>query len=528
MKKVLLIVALLILTAIPVYAQAPSWFTILFRGCADSDNGPTNPDFPVPFIEQNGVARDKTGIYYDICVDDKGEKTKTSTKIREYFCKDRKATYREYECPKYDYDGCFDPENKRGAACVKRTPILCGNGVIDFFELCDPPATPCITLLGSPSVCDNNCNCPELCGNAMLDPGEQCDPPGGPCKTPAGLPGICKANCKCQPGPPPQNTCGDLVLGPGEQCDPPGIVCKDAFGKPGTCDPLCHCKAKEEPKKPRCGNTILEAGEQCEAPGDKCIDDSGLDAICSKTCTCKATRIPTWCGNNRVDDWEDCEPPRSPCKKGNDLGICTDACKCKTYITTPSCGDQKVDRGEACDPPGSPAPQCPPILLPNGGCGFPVCTNNCKCPEGRPCDTTGQDRTIGVIPGGQTQPTPTPKSCEELCKERGLTTQQQDFGQFILSQLQQYRCVSGASIRMKGTLTLSGEGFQCKCYSKDNPEVIVNQEKPICDTPCGRVPCDGSAQCPCPGKENCILTATCTWGGWKMQNGRPVPVLGAQ
>jgi len=141
--------------------------------------------------------------------------------------------------------------------------------------------------------------------------------------------------------------------------------------------------------------------------------------------------------------------------------------------------------------------------------------------------TTPRDRVV-------TGPTPTEPlvttgpqidqvvDCNQLCAQQGaFSTQQQDWSQHILSFLQGYRCVSGARITHS---VLRGAG--CVCYSTQPPQISVDQTPPVCrGTPCGDVPCDGSAQCSC--GPDCTMTVNCRWQGWRLQSPQvAVPIFG--
>ncbi len=119
----------------------------------------------------------------------------------------------------------------------------------------------------------------------------------------------------------------------------------------------------------------------------------------------------------------------------------------------------------------------------------------------------------GYIPSyGSTQPTTTPQVTSPVqpsCACPQGTSTQPPSSQSILQYLNQFTCVSGASINVKGTKT----GSCPVCYAQ--PQITINQQKPVCQTPCGPVECGGGTSCPCPDKPNCVLTASCGWGGWK-------------
>jgi hypothetical protein len=108
---------------------------------------------------------------------------------------------------------------------------VCGNGVVEPGEECDPPRTGPEGLQCGPT-------CQFLtCGNGLVDPGEQCDPP---------LAGVCSSTCQTLP---PPLVCGNGVIDPGEGCDPPDD---------STCDRACQAIPIV------CGNGIQQPGEQCD------------------------------------------------------------------------------------------------------------------------------------------------------------------------------------------------------------------------------------------------------------------------
>ena len=190
---------------------------------------------------------------------------------------------------------------------------LCGNGVQDIGETCDPPATcvtscpatqdPCtqFTFVGSAETCNAQCVatpvtnlldgdgcCPTggtadtdtdcmLCGNGQLDVGETCDPPSTcptSCPPPngcmqsieVGSPLTCNAECV-----------GTLIVTPkdGDSCCPNGATAQT--------DSDCQAAA--------CGDGIIGGSEECDGPDLTPLDCTafgyfgGGKLSCNTNCT---------------------------------------------------------------------------------------------------------------------------------------------------------------------------------------------------------------------------------------------------
>jgi hypothetical protein len=102
---------------------------------------------------------------------------------------------------------------------VVRDPARCLN---------TPTLTSCVSAWQSvPTGCDaSGCLPPPVCGNGIVEPGEDCDPPDDV---------VCDAACHtitCDTVP---ATCGNGSIDPGEACEPPGTATCRADCQPTTC-----------------------------------------------------------------------------------------------------------------------------------------------------------------------------------------------------------------------------------------------------------------------------------------------------
>ncbi|MHC4444240.1 MAG: hypothetical protein ACYTA5_16705 [Planctomycetota bacterium] len=72
------------------------------------------------------------------------------------------------------------------ASCQNIEPAVCGNGIVEEGEECEPPGT---------TLCDASCQSiePAVCGNGIVEEGEECEPPGTT---------TCDASCHTIPIPP--------------------------------------------------------------------------------------------------------------------------------------------------------------------------------------------------------------------------------------------------------------------------------------------------------------------------------------
>ena len=137
-----------------------------------------------------------------------------------------------------------------------------------------------------------------------------------------------------------------------------------------------------------------------------------------------------------------------------------------------------------------------------------------------PVPSTGTTTTTST-PTAPVSEQPPQMSCSDWCSSKGYSLTPIDHSQYILSYLNQLRCISGVHITYAGGV----HSERCTCYSSEKPQISVDSTIPVCSTGCGEVPCDSSKSCSCGVR--CTLTASCNWSGWKQSGDSFVPVVGA-
>jgi hypothetical protein len=172
--------------------------------------------------------------------------------------------------------------------CEGGDPAVCGNGVVEPGEQCDPP---------DGDTCGTDCRSLAVCGNNVVEPGEQCDPPDGV---------NCGTDCLFLP------VCGNNRIERGEQCDPPNG---------STCDDNCQI----------IGDVCVNgSGDCCTAHRSGGCDD---EACCSAICDVD----PTCC---EVEWTEDCALGASIlCTQCQSSGCDGAQGNCRTPHSNPGCSD---------------------------------------------------------------------------------------------------------------------------------------------------------------------------------------------
>src|SRR5262245_16355535 len=159
---------------------------------------------------------------------------------------------------------------------------VCGNGIVEGNEQCDPPGSATCGSAGGALLCQATCICPggstttststtttattssstttagPVCGNGILGGDEQCDPPGSATCGSAGGALVCQGNCTC-PGATTTTSTSTTVA----TTQPPTSTTATTTTTASTSSSTTTTSG------PVCGNGILEPGEECDgSPGD--------------------------------------------------------------------------------------------------------------------------------------------------------------------------------------------------------------------------------------------------------------------
>ena len=243
-------------------------------------------------------------------------------------------------------------------------PTLCGNGVLDAFEVCDDDnrltETTCSYGQQSCTRCSSDCS-EELdlvgpyCGDGVVAAGEICD--DGNQLDETGCAGdqcdFCNSNCT-ETLTFSSNECGNGIVDGEEVCDAAiepdcsGFFCV-------VCLP--DCSAYETILSEYCGDGITNGEEACDDGNG--ITETGCDGEecewCSADCTEKLifTPVHSSCGDNVIDDGEACDDgntiDETECDQAHFCVSCNSDCSGLLYTFPPACGDGNLDAGEVCD-----------------------------------------------------------------------------------------------------------------------------------------------------------------------------------
>jgi len=323
---------------------------------------------------------------------------------------------------------------------------LCGNGVLDPGENCDPQAsgadrcpTECpdaelecadIVLVGSANDCTARCevrpvgcidgdgccslgcdansdsDCTNVCGDGVVDANETCD---GDCPT------SCDDNNACTV---------DSFTGSAETCslvcvNTPRTTCVDNDG----CCPAGCTSDNDNDCSDTCGNGVVDQNETCDGDCPTSCDDgnactqnilTGSAATCSAACSfpsitsCRNNDgcCPVGCNSQNDNDCTACVPVTSCADLGANCGTINNGCspvncgscsggeicdgnRCvvntpTTYVGAACASDGQCSSGLTCITQGSGV---------TGGYCTRQCTQNSQCGAGAHCGQKNQDGT---------------------------------------------------------------------------------------------------------------------------------------
>jgi hypothetical protein len=168
----------------------------------------------------------------------------------------------------------------------------------------------------------------EGCWNNVLELGEECEVSGG-CP-PTGRPDdttCSNVTCTCYD---PNVVCDrDMIVETGEECDPFGLIDPEDWETLAFCDwATCTCLPGYVPRGSQpgdcvpdnqCGNEEVNVGEECDPVGSDFGDANCIAPPNLQECTCEPGHIsdgqggceeviPNTCGNEDLEDIEECDP----------------------------------------------------------------------------------------------------------------------------------------------------------------------------------------------------------------------------
>jgi hypothetical protein len=301
-----------------------------------------------------------------------------------------------------DYvDGGGNRRSRIGTFRFNDCVAVCGDGILQPGEICDPPGSPaptcdCCAALGGSGCSDAGCTAavcaydPFCCsvnwdgfcaGEASVDPAcGCCNVVCGPTCTSCGD-GIVQPPEGCDPPGSSAPVCNCCVPGGGTGCSDPGCTASVCSYDPfccsvnwdGTCaseaatDPACGCCFVPcSDSCSLCGDGVVQAPETCDPPGaigncctahggTGCSDAACTASVCGYDPFCCSVSWDSLCANEALTDL-DC---------ANGCNGCRPTC---TY-----CGDGLIDPGEDCDPTAAAGGSDCCATHPFPGCSDPVC-----------------------------------------------------------------------------------------------------------------------------------------------------------
>lgn len=284
------------------------------------------------------------------------------------------------------------------------------------------------------------------------------------------------------------------------ECDP-GTMTESACKK--SCDGTCY-ESYEEFDGLRC----FTCKQAVEKPKEQCDPPTETEAECKRDCFGTCDRAYT--RNDGVKCFE-CmaESSSSSSKKSSSSSSVEEddgpSCVGGTVADKSQCESQCSAKGGTCTETNG-CYSCVILNCPDG-----TYKNECPSSCSAGCDTVGEQSGVKCYQCKQ--------DCKDVCTRNGFDPAGTDYTAEVLSTLNGYTCVSGASVSVT-TATIGS----CSCTA--SPKVTVDQTAPVCaGTTCGDVACGQTATCsPSP---DTTATVRCNWGGWRdLGNLRFQPIIG--
>lgn len=313
-------------------------------------------------------------------------------------------------------------------SCTTDTKTIDGNGC--HVTCAHPPKTMCMAgdmccPPGGTCNANNDADCGAVCGNGVVEGAEKCDPPS-----------TCPTSC-----PPPGGCSMAVLVGSSATCTAtcttqPITMCSMST-KDGCCpgEGLGSCNSTNDADcAPRCGNGLLEAGETCETSnvptkqlcsnftcddGNACTKDviTGSAATCDLRCVnnpitacsgqttdgcCASTQTMTCNVTNDADCKAICgngvvESPAETCDTGIS-GSCPSTCP---PLNNCMLGQQLTVPGNACTAVCVSTGKPPACSLMSDGC----CTKGCTDQTDVDCPPANDQcaNAIDMLQGGDFQ-----------------------------------------------------------------------------------------------------------------------------
>lgn len=346
-----------------------------------------------------------------------------------------------------------------GGACNK---VYTRRDGVDCYECIKDPVT-CDPPLQELDVCRRECNGRCVLGYRRSDSVSCYECQRRPI---TGGSSSSSSSSKEPPPPPPPTSSSSSSSFSSEEPPPP---------PPPSSSSSSSSSSKEPEVAEACDSPTMDLADcetQCEDP------DNGT---CNKTYT----------RNDGVKCYS-CEPLPPSCPSGttSDESVCIEQCI-----------------GGTCSADSDGCYSCTVLSCPNG-----TYKDDCpgSCTNG--CDIAAQE--------GNTICYKCKESCEDICAENGFAQVGTNWTEYIRGQLEQYSCVSGASIGIE-TATIG----DCTCSNE--PSVDVDTTPSVCTgTVCGDVPCGQSASCT---EGETTFTVSCNWSGWEnIGENQFVPTVGSE